>query len=154
MINIGIIIEDDKDVEGGLKFAKSLDSNKYNVCIFSDMLVVGDFVCFSPSEVVYFRGILLSYTARGLSKIQHMRNIDKMILVTPSNSIEENQVITLMDLKEDNRFMVLLNEDTSSDIEKDTKNVYRKLAVKPKAFSNKQQSSNFCPSINKILGEL
>jgi hypothetical protein len=154
MINIGIILEDDKDVEGGLKFAKSLDSSIYNICIFSDMLIVGDFVCFSTSEVLYFRGILLSFTIMGLSKQQHMRNIDKMIWITPSKSLEQNQVIKLMDLKKDKRFMVLFDEDTSIDIEEEAKDVYRKSNIKPQRFSNKEQSSHFCKNINTILGEL
>ena len=154
MINIGIILENDKSVEDGLEFAKSLDSNIYNVCIFSDMLIVGDFVCFSTSEVLYFRGILLSFTIMGLSKQQHMRNINKMIWITPSKAVEQNQVIKLMDLKTDKRFMVLFDEDASTDVEEELKNVYRKSSIKPERFSNKEQSSHFCKNINKILGEL
>ncbi len=150
MINIGIILEDDKSVEDGLQFAKSLDSKIYNVCIFSDMLIVGDFVCFSPSEALYFRGILLSFTITGLSKQQHMRNIDKMIWITPSKSLEQNQVIKLMDLKKDKRFMVLFDEDSCKNVEEEAKNVYRKSNIKPRRFSSKKQSSH----INTVLGEL
>ncbi len=136
-MNIGILIESVNQVDNAKKYIEALESENYNVCIFSDLLLVVDNACFSTAELLFFDGSIIAFSNNSLNKQKHINTIGKIVWISSCDSFDKhNDVIHLMEAQKDERYKIVFNEEEKL---VDIKEVRRRSGIDPITINNKEE---------------
>jgi len=148
MIQVGIVIDNTKQLDGAKKIVDKIDKNKCDVVIFSNIPIAVEIACFPTSELVYFEGILISFNFKNLSQCIFAKQIKKLAWMPFVEQGEANDIINCMKVKKDERFMIIFDHSFSKSPDEDRKNIFSKTMLYPEKEIRQNED------LNNVIGEL
>lgn len=148
MIQIGIIIDKTKQIENLKNIISKINKNKYSVVVFSNLLLTVELPCFATSELIYFDGILFSFNVKNLSQCKFAKQVKKLVYIPLVDKQEPNDIINLMKVKEDDRFVIVFDHSFSKHPDEDRESIFTKTMLYPEKEIKQKED------INKVIGEL